>query len=135
MNIKDWQATATAIEFYLLNTDEMDTLPYWEFPKAYNPSQPGRSYTHDGVKSLVFRKNAMLDGLHHEDLKEPELLKRGKDIWEEQWVKTWISKFKRPCLTEHLNSQVKRWEKHPNLSAPATLHIQPKTLYIHLVAQ
>lgn len=67
----------------------MDTLPFWEFPNAYNPSQPGRSYTHDGVKSLVFRKHGMLDGSHHEDLKGPELLKRGKDIWEEQWVHDW----------------------------------------------
>lgn len=62
----------------------MGTLPYWEFSNEYNPSQPGRSYTHDGVKSLVFRKHAMLAGLHHDNFKEPELLKRSKKIREKQ---------------------------------------------------
>lgn len=69
------------MKFYLLKKEEMNTLPYWEFPNDHNPNQPGRSYALDNVTRLVYRKFAILAGLHEQNLKEPELLKRGKAIF------------------------------------------------------
>lgn len=70
------------MKFYRLKGPEMDTLPYWEFENQYNPSQPGRSYAHEGVKMLVSRKCAMLAGLHASgDLTVYQLISRGKRLF------------------------------------------------------
>jgi hypothetical protein len=82
LNIKNWPATVTAMRYYLLKKEEMDTLPYWEFPNEFNPNQPRRSYAHDGVKMVAYRKLAILAGLHKQDLKESELLKDGGEIFQ-----------------------------------------------------
>lgn len=61
----------------------MNTLPYWEFENEYKPSCPGRSYAHDGVKMLAYRKLAMLAGLHKQGVNEEGLLRRGAKLFEE----------------------------------------------------
>lgn len=70
--------------FYLLKEEEIGTLHYHEFPNGYNPRQPGRSYAHENVKNLVYRKHAMPAGLHHQNLEESELLRRGKTMFNEK---------------------------------------------------
>lgn len=46
----------------------MDTLPHLEFVNEHNLKTPGRSYAHDGVKILTYRKLATLAGLHKEKI-------------------------------------------------------------------
>ncbi|TVY15461.1 hypothetical protein LARI1_G008752 [Lachnellula arida] len=99
-----------ARKFYRLSAEEMATLPYWEFENEYNPSCPGRSYAHDGVKMQAYRKLAMLSGLHKQGLSEAELLRRGAKLFGE--------------------SQSKRHQKNPNMPmTPKTFRIFQKTSY------
>ncbi|KAI3402182.1 hypothetical protein diail_111 [Diaporthe ilicicola] len=73
-----------AVRFYRLKPAELDTLPYWEFENKNYPSHPGRSYSHEGVLMLVSRKAAMLAGLHEKGLREHELLKQGKELFDDE---------------------------------------------------
>lgn len=73
-----------AMQFYRLKAAEMDTLPYWEFENKNYPSHPGRSYSHEGVLMLVSRKHAMLSGLHEKGLREHELLRQGKELFDKE---------------------------------------------------
>ncbi|KAG8167169.1 hypothetical protein KVR01_002858 [Diaporthe batatas] len=73
-----------AMKFYRLKAAEMDTLPHWEFENKNYPSHPGRSYSHEGVLMLASRKHAMLAGLHERGLREHELLKQGKKLFDEE---------------------------------------------------
>lgn len=76
-----------AMQFYRLKASEMDTLPYWEFENKNYPSHPGRSYSHEGVLMLVSRKHAMLAGLHEKGLREHELLRQGKELFNQEYEK------------------------------------------------
>lgn len=69
--------------FYRLTTEELDTLPYWEFENENNPAHPGRSYVLGNVKLLVYRKLATLAGLHKAGVGEQELLRRGMRLFDE----------------------------------------------------
>lgn len=73
-----------AMQFYRLKAAEMDTLPHWEFENKNYPTHPGRSYSHEGVLMLVSRKHAMLAGLHEKGLREHELLRQGKELFDHE---------------------------------------------------
>lgn len=75
-----------AMQYYRLKAAEMDTLPHWEFENKNYPSHPGRSYSHEGVLMLVSRKHAMLAGLHEKGLRDHELLKQGKELFEQEYA-------------------------------------------------
>lgn len=79
------------MKFYRLKAPEMDTLPHWEFENKNYPSHPGRSYSHEGVLMLVSRKHAMLAGLHEKGLRENELLKQGKKLFDEEYAPSALS--------------------------------------------
>ncbi|KIK57501.1 hypothetical protein GYMLUDRAFT_75467 [Collybiopsis luxurians FD-317 M1] len=51
------------MKYFRLKAEEIDTLPYYEFPNQYNESRPGRSYSRDNLETLVSRKAAYLAGL------------------------------------------------------------------------
>lgn len=84
-NLHDLTILLLAMKFYRLKAAEMDTLPHWEFENKNYPSHPGRSYSHQGVLMLVSRKYAMLAGLHEKGLREHELLKQGKKMFDEEY--------------------------------------------------
>lgn len=81
------------MQFYRLKAAEMDTLPYWEFENKNYPSHPGRSYSHQGVLMLVSRKHAMLAGLHEKGLREHELLRKGKELFDHEYKKPGVCMF------------------------------------------
>lgn len=81
-----------AMQFYRLKAAEMDTLPYWEFENKNYPSHPGRSYSHEGVLMLVSRKHAMLAGLHEKGLREHELLRQGKELFDQEYEQPGVYK-------------------------------------------
>lgn len=85
INIHDSTDLLLAMQFYRLKAAEMDTLPYWEFENKNYPSHPGRSYSHEGVLMLVSRKHAMLAGLHEKGLREHELLRQGKELFNQEY--------------------------------------------------
>ncbi|KAI0023871.1 hypothetical protein F4780DRAFT_26902 [Xylariomycetidae sp. FL0641] len=71
-----------AKKYYGLKDEELDTLPYKEFPNDYNPRKPGRSYPHDAVCKLAYRKLARLAGVHEKGEPEAELLRQGQELFE-----------------------------------------------------
>lgn len=83
--IRDSTDLLLAMQFYRLKAAEMDTLPYWEFENKNYPSHPGRSYSHEGVLMLVSRKHAMLAGLHEKGLREHELIRQGKELFNQEY--------------------------------------------------
>jgi hypothetical protein len=72
------------MKFYNLKDKEMATLPYWEFENQYNLAHPGHSYSHDGVKTLVYQSFAALAGMHKRGLKEMAFLRCGRRLFDEQ---------------------------------------------------
>ncbi|KAL2277024.1 hypothetical protein FJTKL_00319 [Diaporthe vaccinii] len=99
-----------AMQFYRLKAAEMDTLPYWEFENKNYPSHPGRSYSHEGVLMLVSRKHAMLSGLHEKGLREHELLRQGKELFDKEYeqpgvYKSWFSNTSQASTAAPTNAQ------------------------------
>lgn len=98
------------MQFYRLKAAEMDTLPCWEFENKNYPLNPGRSYSHEGVLMLVSRKHAMLAGLHEKGLREHELLRQGKELFNLEYVylgvyKSWFSKMSQARTASSTNAQ------------------------------
>lgn len=83
------------MSFYRLKADELNTLPHWKFENKNNPSKPGRSYSHDAVQRLVYRKFGMLAGVHEqgdieqedieqEDTNTDDLIRQGERLFNEE---------------------------------------------------
>ncbi|KAK2613794.1 hypothetical protein N8I77_000678 [Diaporthe amygdali] len=110
-----------AMQFYRLKAAEMDTLPYWEFENNNYPSHPGRSYSHEGVLMLVSRKAAMLAGLHEKGLREHELLRQGKELFDNEQARLLQrtpNKKTKPRLWKIVNRHANRdrmyWDSMPS---------------------
>ena len=70
------------MKHFRLSSEEMSAIPYIEFENQYNPSTPGRSYNIRNVEQIAYRKAAMLVGVHDRDIKDAEIIKQGKVLYE-----------------------------------------------------
>lgn len=119
----------TAMKFYNLTGDEMDTLPYWGFENKNSPIHPGRSYALGGVQRVVYRKLATLTGLHEKVLNENQLLKRGCILFEQKSVHSLYAEYSiiqdaKSMTADIFHIQKHRREKNPQIpSEPNTIEI------------
>ncbi|KAF2671110.1 hypothetical protein BT63DRAFT_412180 [Microthyrium microscopicum] len=69
--------------FYGLTQAELNTLPHKEFRSRFD-ERPGWAYCHYSVLNLVYRKEAMIAGVHRAQGYDPALLlKHGKILYDD----------------------------------------------------
>jgi len=82
----------TAMEYYNLESAEMDTLPSIKCDLKNCPARPlanlGREYSLVNVEKLAYRRLATLSGAHELELEWPEeiILGIGKIIFDERYL-------------------------------------------------
>ncbi|KAF8067577.1 hypothetical protein FPV67DRAFT_1141617 [Lyophyllum atratum] len=79
--------SSDAMKYFSLRPEDLATVPHEEFVNEYNPKTPGKSYRHEDLLKLAYRKQAALKGVPgacapHGNENEAAALEEGERLYE-----------------------------------------------------